>query len=282
MNERSRRIPSAPVPTKAQLLSVKRLLQKKHRETERRFVIEGWKIVEEAANAGVRFEMILYDEARAGVAPLMKKLEQTSTAMYAVSPAVLRSVSDAVTPQGIVAVLPIPSANERTFADRRGRSRIVLLEGINDPGNVGTIVRTCDWFGMDGVVIDRNSADLYQPKTVRSSMGSIFHLPVIDRADPVAVVNALRASGHTIYSAELKGSIDVADVSFAERSVIVIGSESHGVSTALSALADHRIRIPRFGKAESLNAAMACGIILSRLAMGSEQAKKTSEGKGSR
>ncbi len=252
--------------TKQQLADIKLLLQKKYREESGKFIIEGWKSVQEAANAGVKIDTVLYDELRVENKKLLSWLQDHARRTYQVKSKELDSIADTVTAQGIVAVLPMFSGAEQIAPlFEKKTSTIVVLDGINDPGNLGTIIRTCDWFGVDAVVIGKNSVELYNPKVVRATMGSIFHLPIDEDADLQQFLALCKQQKYSIYSTVLTGSKDIRTVAFAERSVVVIGSESHGVSPEVSALADHRILIPQFGKAESLNAAMACGIILSSM-----------------
>ncbi len=252
--------------TKQQLADIKLLLQKKHREETGKFIIEGWKSVQEAANSGVKIDTVLYDELRVENKKLLSWLQDHARRTYAVKSKELDSIADTVSAQGIVAVLPKFSGAEHiapVFA--KEQSLIVVLDGINDPGNLGTIIRTCDWFGVDAIVIGKNSVELTNPKVVRATMGSLFHLPIDEDADLKQFLTLCKRERFTIYSTELTGSKDIRTVTFSQRSVLVIGSESHGVSPEVSALADHKILIPQFGKAESLNAAMACGVILSSI-----------------
>lgn len=252
--------------TKQQLADIKLLLQKKHREETGKFIIEGWKSVQEAANAGAAIDTVLYDELRVENKKLLSWLQDHARRTYAVKSKELDSIADTVSAQGIVAVLPKFSGAEHiapVFA--KEQSLIVVLDGINDPGNLGTIIRTCDWFGVDAVVIGKNSVELTNPKVVRATMGSLFHLPIDGDADLKQFLTLCKKEKYSVYSTELTGSKDIRTVSFSEKAVVVIGNESHGVSDEVSALADHKILIPQFGKAESLNAAMACGVILSHI-----------------
>lgn len=252
--------------TKQQLADIKLLLQKKHREETGKFIIEGWKSVQEAANAGVKIDTVLYDELRVENRKLLSWLQDHARRTYQVKTKELDSIADTVSAQGIVAVLPKMSGAEHIApVFTKEQSLIVVLDGINDPGNLGTIIRTCDWFGVDAVVIGKNSVELTNPKVVRATMGSLFHLPIDEDADLKQFLTLCKRERFTIYSTELTGSKDIRTVTFSQRSVLVIGSESHGVSPEVSALADHKILIPQFGKAESLNAAMACGVILSSM-----------------
>jgi TrmH family RNA methyltransferase len=140
---------------------------------------------------------------------------------------------------------------------------IVALDGIADPGNLGSIVRTCDWFGAGGILLGRASVDLYNPKVVRSTMGGIFHVPVVTGLDlPLCAVQA-KEQGYTVYVTDPSADLFDADVRFPERSLIVFGNEARGVSEDLSRIADERVAIRRYGAAESLNVGVACGILLS-------------------
>lgn len=252
------------VLTKKMLASVKDLLTKKERDARKKFIVEGWKSVEEAVKSGVKCETVIYDPLTVDDYQLLAKLERSSQAVYQAKQKEIESISDTVTAQGIIAVVPqIEFTSFFASVLKKKEVLIVALDGINDPGNLGTIIRTCDWFGVDAVLVGKHSVDLYNPKVVRATMGSIFHLPVMTEVDLAASLGVCRTSDCTIYSTELERSEDIRKATFAKRSVVVIGSESHGVSESISALADKRIKIPQFGKAESLNAAMACGVILS-------------------
>lgn len=252
--------------SKQKLAAVKKLLQKKYREEEGKFIIEGWKAIEEALNSSTPIETVMYDEQKNEDKKLFARIKKCGAELLAVSPKDIDSLSDAVAAQGVIAVLPkLPSLHLLANFLHRESALIVAVEQINDPGNLGTIIRTCDWFGVDAVVIGEKSVEVYNPKVVRATMGSLFHLPVIDKADLVSFFKKSRHEGFSIYSAELIESSDFRSVKWEKKSILVIGNESHGVSRNISALADHRVKIPAFGKAESLNAAIACGIILARM-----------------
>lgn len=252
--------------TKQQLADIKLLLQKKYREEAGKFIIEGWKSIQEAANAGVKIDTVLYDELRVENKKLLSWLQDHARRTYVVKSKELDSIADTVSAQGIIAVLPkFPGEKNIAPVFEKKQSLIVVLDGINDPGNLGTIVRTCDWFGVDALVIGKNSVELYNPKVIRATMGSIFHFPIDENADLKQFLALVKRERYTIYSTELTDSKDIRTISFSDRAVVVIGSESHGVSPEISSMADQKILIPQFGKAESLNAAMACGVILSRM-----------------
>jgi TrmH family RNA methyltransferase len=176
----------------------------------------------------------------------------------------LDAITDTMTPQGIVAVL-----QQRVYtADAvlrcaDGQCILVAFDGISDPGNVGSMVRTCDWFGVNGILIGRNSVELYNPKVLRGTMGGVFHLPIADGVDlPVAISHA-KDLGYKVYVADPHGETHFDHVTYEAKSLIIFGNEAWGVSDQVKRLADMRLVIRRYGAGESLNVGVACGIVLS-------------------
>jgi TrmH family RNA methyltransferase len=252
--------------SKSTLAEIKKLHQKKFRDAKGLFLIEGWKSVLDAVDAGVEFVHVLIDVKRVPDKNLLKKIHSAAVAVYEVSAKDVESVSDTVNAQGIIAAArKFDSTGTIHSVVRLPAALIVVLDSINDPGNLGTIIRTCDWFGADALVVGKNSVDMYNPKVVRATMGSLFHLPIAAEVDVLGFIEQCRKENFKVYSTELGESDDIRTISFAQKSLMIIGNESHGVSKELSRIADTRVSIPKFGKAESLNAAMACGIILSRM-----------------
>ncbi len=188
----------------------------------------------------------------------------------------LGSLSDAVTPAGVVAVcrhfdVPlddvVDGGDGLDLAGDPHRARpglLALCADIRDPGNAGTVIRTADAAGADGVVFAGDSVDPYNAKTVRASVGSLFHLPFAIERDPAAAVRAARAAGLVVLAADSGGEADLfeADELLARRTAWLFGNEAWGLPTGLAALADHRVRIPVHGRAESLNLATAAALCL--------------------
>lgn len=252
--------------SKIRLSEIKKLLQKKYRDESGKFIVEGWKSILEAVKSGVEIETVVYDETRVEQISPLEKIECIAGETISARSKDVEAISDTVNSQGIIAVLPKFSITSKISSIlKKPNFIIVALDQINDPGNLGTIIRTCDWFGVDALVIGKNSVDLYNPKVVRATMGSLFHFPIFDEIDLSDMLLQCRDEKFSIYSTELSDSDDIRKITFAKKSIIIIGSESHGVSTEISKLADKKILIPQFGKGESLNAAMACGVILSHL-----------------
>jgi TrmH family RNA methyltransferase len=198
--------------------------------------------------------------------PVLARLREKCHRVEQVTRKEMGMIADTVSPPGILAVLHQRRHTASGLIDRRNPARVIVaLDGVADPGNVGSIVRTCDWFGADGVLLGRNSVDLYNPKVVRATMGGMFHLPIVDDVDLLPVISHARSLGYAVYITDAAGETHYDRVTFGGRSVIVFGNEARGVSDQIRAMADMRIAIRKYGAGESLNVAVACGIVLARL-----------------
>ena len=169
---------------------------------------------------------------------------------------VFEGISDTVNPQGILAVVRQPEWN----VSYSGNGRVLLLDGIRDPGNLGTIIRTAEAAGVDAVFMSPDCVDLYNPKVIRSTMGSIFRVPVVT-ADLINTIVRLKDAGRKVYGTSLSAakSYREADLSAA---AIVIGSEANGISDAVAGAVDENIMIPMAGQVESLNAAVSAAVLM--------------------
>jgi TrmH family RNA methyltransferase len=238
--------------TKSQVKYIQSLAHKKFRDAEAVFVVEGPKIVG---------ELLLASSLRSrAVYALPGWIEELPAArrsdITAVGEVELQRLSGLTTPNQVVAVFEKPVFPPPAF----DRGVWLALDGIQDPGNLGTIVRLADWFGIAGVVCSPDSADVFNPKAIQSTMGSVARVPVL-YADPARLISS---SGQPVYAALLEGE-GLYGVGRIHEGWIVIGNESKGIGPELQLLATHRVTIPRIGQAESLNAAVATGIILSHL-----------------
>lgn len=180
-----------------------------------------------------------------------------------VSDQVFKKISDTVTPQGIVAVVKQKSYSIDYIIEKRNKEKscIVVLDRLQDPGNMGTIVRTGEAAGISGIIMSKGSADIYNPKVIRSTMGSIFRVPFVIVDDLIAAVDKLKDNGITTYAAHLKGELYNSG-SLTKDCALLIGNEARGLSEKISAKADKLIKIPMHGKVESLNAAIATAILM--------------------
>ena len=229
------------------------LKDRKARREHGLFLVEGRKSVEEALSSGFPAEALLLREDTAEQGALPENVKK-----YLLPEHVMAAVCDTRTPQGIAAVM------RHREIPVEGR-RLVALDGVQDPGNVGTIIRTADAAGLDGVLLSPDCADPYSPKVLRATMGSVFHIPVAVVEDLPGALTELKAKGLPVISSQLDGTPFSGWKAGEEGFVLVIGSEGNGVSPAVRALATVRLRLPMRGRAESLNAAVAAGIMMYQL-----------------
>ena len=217
------------------------------------FLVEGRKMVEEALSSSFEVKALLMAEGFERELPLPEGLKA-----YVLPEHVFAAVCDTKTPQGVAAVVRI---QDSLVAGRR----IVALDGVQDPGNVGTILRTADAAGFDGVLLSEQCADIFSPKVLRATMGSIFRMGVRVTGDLPGQLTALRESGFAVLSSQLDGTPFYDREPVGGQFALVIGSEGNGVTDEVKAVATHRVKLPMRGGAESLNAAVAAGIMMYEL-----------------
>lgn len=253
------------------------LKQKKFRLRQGLFVIEGLRAVEEAVMCGQVKEIfyLLEDE---DIEKRLKKFrfsddERTQNVLetayalgiyvYATDKKVMEKISDTGTPQGILAVVKM---SETALADlpmpEAKNSPVVVLDRVQDPGNMGTIIRSADAAGARCVVLLKGCADIYNPKVVRSTMGSMFHLPVISNVEPEELISWCGKEGYQLAVTTLDEADELYDADLNKKTAFVLGNEANGVGEELLKAADIRLFIPMQGKAESMNVAMATTVIL--------------------
>ncbi|MBS1903966.1 MAG: RNA methyltransferase [Bacteroidetes bacterium] len=224
------------------------------------FVIEGPHLVERALEESPKqiesayFTRDAFDKHLA----LVSLLEKNRIELHSVTPRQAEQISDTRTPQGIFALVRMPKVKPSVA------SGVILLDGVQDPGNVGTIIRAAAWFGIGRVILAHGSADPYAPKTVRATQGEIFSV-ACELTDSVGDTLArLKKEGHKVFTTTLSpDACSLYSEEFIDKFVIVLGSEAHGASPEALAQADRQIMIPRIGSGESLNVAMSAAIILS-------------------
>lgn len=246
--------------SKNQLKYYANLNQKKYRVLEQKFLVEGQKLILEALHSKLICEVILTTNSfRESNPSFFRNKFLNDIKIELISHNDLERISDTQTPQGIIAVFEIPKYKLQNL----GKEKIIIgLESIADPGNMGTIIRNCDWFGISYVITSPDCAESYNPKVIRSSAGSVFHINVIEFENFYEELDQLKKSQYKILVADLRGE-DLYSFSNSDRTVIVFSNEAHGPSQELLNRADHILTIPRKGKAESLNVASASAIILS-------------------
>lgn len=233
----------------------------KVRRESRSFVIEGERLVLDTPAEYLQ-EIYVTEKARKRMEPELQQAERTGTSLFIVSEEVMQKASDTQTPQGILAVVRQP---EWILDDMISDSPLLLiLEDIQDPGNLGTMFRTAEAAGATGIIMSRGTVDVFNPKTVRATMSSIFRVPFLVTDDLQQELQLIRRkTGARIYAAmPATGSICYDKADYREPSAFLIGNEGNGLKPSTAAEADQRITIPMDGEIESLNAAMSAGILL--------------------
>ena len=226
------------------------LSEKKGRDSARAFLVEGTKMVSEALNSDFPIDMIILREDYDPAFPVPGHIPCCRLADH-----VFQSVCSAKTPQGIAAVV-------RTYAKQSVGRRLIALDGLQDPGNVGTVIRTADAAGFNGVLLSRDCADVFSPKVLRASMGSIFHIGLELTESLPDLLAEYREEGYSVISSQLDGGPFYSRGDLAEPYILIVGNEGNGISDAVKASATHRYRLPMRGEAESLNVAVAAGIMM--------------------
>ena len=233
------------------VLAWRSLKDKKGREEHHAFLVEGVRMVQEALSSSFSVKALLLRE---GFVPDFSF--PGSLPVYIMPEHVFQAVCNTKTPQGIAAVLEMQAKKEASG------QRLLALDSVQDPGNVGTIIRTADAAGFDGVLFSPDCADLFSPKVLRSTMGSIFRLGFSFPPSLPQMLDKLKQDGFSVISSQLDGEPFFCRRNVSSSFVLVIGNEGNGISDAVKAVATHRLCLPMHGGAESLNAAVAAGIMM--------------------
>ena len=232
------------------VLAWRSLRDKKGRDAQDAFLVEGVKMVREAVSSGFALQAVLLREGE----DLSFEIP-SSVPVFLLPPHIFQSVSDTKTPQGVAAVL---SRRVRPLSG----TRFLALDGIQDPGNMGTMIRTADAAGFDGLLLSPDCVDIFSPKVLRATMGSIFRMSFAFPKDLPAALQNLREKGFSVLSSQLDGNSFYDRENVASSFVLIVGNEGNGVSDQVKAVSTHQLRLPMRGGAESLNAAVAAGIMM--------------------
>lgn len=240
---------------------IKRLVQlnqkAKVRRSEDVFLVEGVKMFLEAPPE--KLKEVYVSESFLEHCTCRKALEQTGYEV--VSDSLFEKISDTCTPQGILCVVEQFHYNMKEMLQKEN-PLLLVLENIQDPGNLGTMLRTGEGAGVDGVIMSRDTVDLYNPKVIRSTMGSIYRVPFVYVQNLGETVADLKKAGICVYAAHLKGKQWHTGPSYRKGSAFLIGNEGNGLKEETAGMADAYIRIPMEGKVESLNAAVAAAVLM--------------------
>ena len=224
------------------------------------YIVEGFKLVKEAIQekAIIKKVVICEEEIEKSSMNLNYLYEIAKYDCIYVNNTVFKYITDVLNPQGILAVVEKKS---KTNQIDYNQDIIIVLDGIQDPGNIGTILRTVDSVGLNQIVLSDKYADIYNPKVVRSTMGAIFRVNAIESNELIETLNEIKKNNFEIVSTDLKTEHNIYDIDY-KNIAIVIGNEANGVSEEILKISDTKMKIPMFGKTESLNASVATGIIL--------------------
>jgi TrmH family RNA methyltransferase len=254
--------------TKRQLAMLRSLATRKGRRETGLFLLEGVRLCGEAFEADVAVELVLVPSelnSDTEAARIALAMEARGAEMVHAPASQLKKISDTVTPQDVLAAARRrePKTADIDFSER---ARVVALDRVGDPGNVGTIIRTAAWFGFAAVLLGRDCADALNPKVVRASMGGLFYLPVVRDVPLHQALKDLDRKGFTLTAAVLDGDEDYMSWAGPRRSLLLLGSEARGIEDDLLARAHQRIAIPRCGKGDSLNVAVTAAILMAAAA----------------
>lgn len=250
------------------------LTEKKGRQTEGCFIAEGEKLTREAVEAGLPVTHIFVEESRAdsilpGLLPLLDAEKHEDTEIVRVSESVFSKISTEKAPQGVICVIKrLDFFNiidiiykEEFFLDEDECA--LALYSVRDPGNLGSVIRSAVAFGVDHIILSADSAEVYNPKTVRSAMGSLYRTKITTVKDFSSFISAARANGRRVLAAELRdGARSLDEVGLCKGDIVIIGNEGHGIPAEVSSECDGSVYIPISKKTESLNAAVAAAVFM--------------------
>ncbi len=229
------------------------------RRKEQLFLVEGFKMVKEALARDLVEKIYIAENCH------MDLPEKVHSQVEIVSDRLFRELSDTTTPQGVLALVRMPQYSWEDFLEDKDAS-LLCLEDINDPGNLGTMLRTAEGAGMSAVVVSKNTVDPFHPKVVRATMGAMFRMPVLIREDFIQSMKELKEKSFHIYAAHLDGKFAYSEESYCGKVAILIGNEANGLSNEATEIADKKVLIPMKGQLESLNAAVSAAILMYEVA----------------
>lgn len=228
---------------------IKKIKEKKFRNEK--YIVEGFKMIEEAINENQNIDLIVVKDGT------KLDFDLSDYKVITVTDSVFKVLTDVETPQGVLAVINKQLKKE---IDEKA-DYIVALDGVQDPGNFGTILRTLDAAGINQVLVSKNTVNGYSPKVVRSTMGAIYRVNIIEVDSLENTLNDLKRSGFKVVVTALDAKESIYDIDYSKK-IVVIGNEANGVTKEVQNIADKKVKIPMIGKAESLNASVAAGIMI--------------------
>jgi TrmH family RNA methyltransferase len=259
--------------TKNEIKYLCSLTKKKYRQQEHKFLLEGWRGLEDALAANASIEYVAVESARLenpDYSQVLRSVAKKKIEIREISTKELEQVSSTVHSQGIISVVRIAQSNPDDMLDANFKL-IVMLDAIADPGNLGTIIRTSDWFGTGAVVLGKGCVELHNEKVVRSAAGSLFHMPIVEGIELPDVIKRCSTQGYTLVGLAAEGDQPIDKMVSNEKIVFILGNEGNGLSDEVRQCLSFTTRIPKYGMAESLNVGVACAIALSSYRTKQEQ-----------
>ena len=229
---------------------IKKMKNKKYRNNC--FIIEGTKMLEEAIDESANIQLIVICENA------IIDLDISEYKTIEVTKKIFDELTDVVTPQGVLAIIKIDNTESEI---NLSQDYILALDGIQDPGNLGTIIRTADSANLKQIIVSKNTVDAYSSKVIRSTMGGIFRVKIIEVDDLNETLKSLQGNGFEIVTTSLATENSIYDVNYSKK-VVIIGNEANGVSKEIQDISNIKVKIPMLGKTESLNASVAAGIMI--------------------
>lgn len=230
--------------------NIKKLKEKKYRLDS--YIVEGIKMVKEAISENQEIALIAIRE------DFKIDFDTKNIKIVTISNKIFNDISDVKTPQGILAVIKKNQNNQI----ETNQEYILALDSLQDPGNMGTIIRTADSANINQIIINKTTVDPYSPKVIRSTMGAIYRTNIIEVEDLKATLKEMKSKGFQIITTDLKATQSIYDINYNNKTVVVIGNEANGISQEILQTADKKVIIPMLGKTESLNASIAASIMI--------------------
>ena len=239
---------------------IRKLKDKKYRDESNEYVVEGVKLVEEAVkeNAKIKQIIVCEDTTRTYEIPTHIMLEIAKYECISVSDKIFNIITQVTNPQGIMAII---EKNAQNAQIDYSQDIIVVLDDVQDPGNLGTILRTVDSIGLNQIIVSKGTADAFNSKVVRSTMGAIFRIKIIEVENLAQAIKEMRKHHFKLMVTSLQTKNSIYDIDF-NKKIIVIGNEANGVSKEIQDMADEKAKIPMLGRTESLNASVAAGVVM--------------------
>ena len=239
---------------------IRKLKDKKYRDESNEYVVEGVKLVEEAVkeNAKIKQIIVCEDTTRTYEIPTHIMLEIARYECISVSNKIFNIITQVTNPQGIMAII---EKNAQDAQIDYSQDIIVVLDDVQDPGNLGTILRTVDSIGLNQIIVSKGTADAFNSKVVRSTMGAIFRIKIIEVENLAQEIKEMRKHHLKLMVTSLQTKNSIYDIDF-NKKIIVIGNEANGVSKEIQDMADEKAKIPMLGRTESLNASVAAGVVM--------------------